>query len=928
MAKDVNKSDLLLEIESLKKKIKKLQTAKSSASNTSANSLQIGESSISPVNYKLLFENMREGFLHGEINCKNKKPVDFRVLYTNKAFENYIGFKPKQLNGKLISKVLPAILKEKANWIKIFGEVALSGKTSSVTEYSSTLKRWFSANVFQPQSRQFAATFFDITQRMMHEKALEESEYHFRNLIKQAPDAFYLSDLDGNIITVNDLALKQSGYRKAEIKKKTVLELNPHLKRRKKLQSLWKSLELNMPVTIESHHQRKDGTVYPVEITTSRIELNDESYIMSFVHDITERKKTQNTLKESEERHKIISSLSSDYIYSVNLKSLNLDWASGAFKKITGYTADEVNKLPKKWMQVVHPDDIEKSTEFFYKQIKDKKKTSYDMRIIRKDGAVRWINDKFLATYNGAETVNLYGAVKDITEQKQAEQTLRESEEKYKRLIDQSGDAIYLLYNNNFELINKKFQELFGVTRKEVSKSSFNFMKMVAPKSKALIEERNRKYLEGEKLEPNYLFTALTAKGKEVLLEANVSYVEYKDGLATQGILRDITYRKSMEEQLRQSQKMKAVGQLAGGIAHDFNNLLTVINGYCDLLQLGDLQEEIRRPISIIKEASDRATALTSQLLAFSRKQVIRPKIINLNEVLKNQIKMLRRLIGEDIEISMNLQDNLDKIKIDSGQIEQIIMNIAINARDAMPGGGKLTIKTQNTHFDKEYVKNHPDTRTGKYISIMIKDIGIGMDAETSARVFEPFFTTKERDKGTGLGLATVYGIVKQNAGFIYVDTELDKGTSIIIYLPAAKGRIQKQQKKPAKGSAYLKGSETILLVEDDDIVRDVTFTTLESYGYSVMAAANGEEALRIYKINKNKIDLVLTDIIMPLMSGKELAEILLKMKPDVKILLFSGYIEDSILDIKALDTDLNFIQKPYTHSELAKKIKEVLDKN
>lgn len=926
MGKELNSTELHLKIKVLQNEIKKLKAENKSPSKASGNSTKKDLPYDININYQLLFENMHEGFLHAEIICKNKKPVDFRVLYTNKAFENHIGLKPKQVIGKLISEVLPGVLSENANWLKVFGNVALYGKTVSVTDYSSSQKRWFSTNIFQPQKKQFAVTFIDITKRKLHEKNLEASEYLFRSLIKQAPDAVYLSDMNGNIVTANDLALKQSGYSMSELKKKTIMDLDPLYKDLSILQHLWKSLRPNNPMTIESRYQRKDKTIYPVEITITKIELNDQYYIIGFVREISERKKIEQHLIESEERHKIISTLSSDYIYSVDLKNLNLDWVSGAFKKITGYTAKEINKLPNKWNDVIHTENRKQSAAFFKKQIKNKKASSIDLRIIRKDGKVRWVNDKYLAIYDNNKAIRLFGSVRDITIQKQAEQTLRESEKKYRQLIDQSGDAIYLLYKNKFELVNKKFQEVFGVSQTEVSKPTFNFMRMVAPKSKEFIEERNRKYLKNEKPESNYQFKAMTAKGKEILIDASVSYVEYKDGWATQGVLRDITYSKHMEEQLRQSQKMEAVGQLAGGIAHDFNNLLTIINGYCDILQLKELQPEIRKPIGAIKEASNRAVSLTSQLLAFSRKQVIQPTMLNINEVLRNQIKMLQRLIGKDIEIVSKSMDGLGKVKADIGQIEQIIMNIAINSRDAMPKGGKLTIKTENIHFAKDDADKVPEIKPGNYVAIRIADTGIGMDDSTSARVFEPFFTTKERDKGTGLGLATVYGIVKQNKGYVYVNSELKKGTTFNIYLPAVKGPLKKQEKQLVQ-IKNLRGNETVLLVEDEDTVRDITYTNLESYGYKVLKAVNGKEALRIYNENKDDIDLVLTDIIMPIISGKELAEKLFAINPKIKIIFFSGYTDASILDISALDSGIEFIQKPYSHTVLADKIKKVLNK-
>ena len=391
------------------------------------------------------------------------------------------------------------------------------------------------------------------------------------------------------------------------------------------------------------------------------------------------------------------------------------------------------------------------------------------------------------------------------------------------------------------------------------------------------------------------------------------------------GTIQDIHDRKLLEEQLIQSQKMEAIGQLAGGVAHDFNNMLTVINGYSEMLLNKDIPSEYYNPIKEIQNASIRATRLTSQLLAFSRKQIIQPKMLNLNALIREQIKMLRRLLGEDVEISTVLDPQLNPVKADIGQIEQIIMNISINARDAMPLGGKLTIETSNVVFDNLYAKAHPEVKGGTYSMLAISDTGVGMDDVIRSRIFEPFYTTKGRDKGTGLGLATVYGIVKQNNGFIYVYSEIQKGSTFKIYLPSSLEK-SRDHHLSVTDENKLKGSGAILLVEDDDGVRSVTRSALEKYGYEVVTASNGEEALRVYETHGGKFDLVLTDVIMPLMSGRELADKLREKDSKIKILYFSGYTDNSIVHHGVLDEGMQFIQKPYSHTELARKVRSVIN--
>jgi signal transduction histidine kinase/ActR/RegA family two-component response regulator len=381
------------------------------------------------------------------------------------------------------------------------------------------------------------------------------------------------------------------------------------------------------------------------------------------------------------------------------------------------------------------------------------------------------------------------------------------------------------------------------------------------------------------------------------------------------------------EEQLRQSQKLEAVGQLAGGIAHDFNNLLTVISGYSDLtLMRLDKEEPIRSNIEEIKKAGDRAASLTRQLLAFSRKQVLQPKLLKLNAIVSDVDKMLRRLIGEDIDLLTVLEPALGQINADPGQIEQVILNLAVNARDAMPLGGKLTIETSNVSVDNEHAGNHTAIRPGNYVMLALSDTGTGMDADTQRRMFEPFFTTKVQGKGTGLGLSTVYGIVKQSEGNIGVYSELGKGTTFKVYLPRVDD-VAQIETVPDAVADLPNGRETVLLTEDEDPVRRLTKTILELNGYQVLEATCGDEALSIYKSHRGQIDLILTDVVMPRMSGRELAQTLQTIRPDIKILYLSGYTDDAIVRHGLLDQEMSFLQKPFTPDALLRKVREVLDR-
>jgi PAS domain S-box-containing protein len=387
----------------------------------------------------------------------------------------------------------------------------------------------------------------------------------------------------------------------------------------------------------------------------------------------------------------------------------------------------------------------------------------------------------------------------------------------------------------------------------------------------------------------------------------------------------NVTERRKLEEQLRQSQKMEAVGRLAGGIAHDFNNLLLVINGYSEILlhHIGE-KSSLRKDVEAIRQAGDRAASLTRQLLAFSRRQVLQPKMLDLNGLVADMGTMLRRLIGEDVEFRAVLGRELGIVKADPGQVEQVILNLVVNARDAMPGGGRLTVETANVFLDGDFASKHSYAAIGPHVLLAVSDTGVGMSEDTQARLFEPFFTTKEKGKGTGLGLSTVYGIVHQSQGYIHVDSEVGKGTTVKIYLPRVEGAVEAFS--PALPEAP-KGSETVLVVEDESSVRELIVRVLSEKGYRMLCAAEGNEGLRIAGNHREPIDLLLTDMVMPRMGGRELANRLEAAMPGLKVLFMSGYTEDAVSHRGVLQVGLSFLQKPFTSDALVRKVRETLDR-
>lgn len=518
-------------------------------------------------------------------------------------------------------------------------------------------------------------------------------------------------------------------------------------------------------------------------------------------------------------------------------------------------------------------------------------------------------------------------AMSKLTESlRESEAALRKSEERYRELFENANDMVFTLdLEGNLVSLNKAGERITGYSREEAQNKSVT--KCFKPELLAQTQQMLFGELAGEPRR-EYETEIIRKDGREVALEVSSRLIYENDKpIAVQGIARDITNRKELEEQLRQSQKMEAIGRLAGGVAHDFNNLLTVIKGHAEMLgdRIGPLHSA-RKDIQQIQQGADRAASLTQQLLAFSRQQVLKPRVLDLNTVVIEMAKMLPRLIGEDIELVMRPSPATAQVKADPGQLEQVILNLAVNARDAMPRGGKLTIEISNALIDERYARQHAGVEAGRYVLLAVSDNGCGMDAETQKHIFDPFFTTKELGKGTGLGLATVYGVVKQSGGFLWVYSEVGKGSTFKIYLPRAEQTLEGIM--PAKNvSQSWRGHETVLIVEDEDAVRELTHEFLDTRGYNVLQARNGAEALQMAVAHSDPIDLVVSDVIMPGMSGPELAQKLSLFHPEIKVLYVSGYTADAVPQGILNNTRAPFLSKPFSRDALLQNVREILEK-
>lgn len=544
----------------------------------------------------------------------------------------------------------------------------------------------------------------------------------------------------------------------------------------------------------------------------------------------------------------------------------------------------------------------------------------------------RWFMVR-VTPFPGQEHRRAIVAHENITELKQAIETVREREELVQLLLDSTAEAIYGtdLYGNCM-LANSTCARLLGYAAPEQLKgrSMHALIHHHYPDGRPYPEEecpivRTMHSGQGIHVKAEVFWRADGTK-----LDAECFSYPMWRGKEIVGVVvtfLDISQQKNLEEQLRRAQKMEAFGQLAGGVAHDFNNMLTIICGCSELLlEATPPDDPNRKLLEEILKAGERSAALTGQLLAFSRKQVLAPKVLDLNDVVQDTEKMLRRVIGEDIHLTTVLHPQLGCVKADPGQVEQVLLNLALNARDAMPQGGKLTIETNNVALGEEYARSHADVRPGHYVMLAVTDTGIGMTEEVKSRLFEPFFTTKGPGKGTGLGLAVVHGIVKQSDGSIEVYSEPGVGTSFKIYLPRVEQTAPTGKSSPDLGPAP-RGTETILLVEDEDAVRTLTRFTLQQCGYTVLETSHGEEAIKVATSHRERIHLLVTDVVMPGMGGRVLAERLLNLHPEMKVLFISGYTDDAVVRHGILHEHVNFLQKPFSPNALAHQVREVLAK-
>jgi len=901
------------------------------------------------------------------------------------------------------------------------------------------------------------AVMNDITERKRAEEALRQSEEKFKQLFDDAPVGYFEYDTQGRITRVNQTELQMLGYAPEEMIGQPVWKfmVEEEIAR----QQILAKLAGTMPPArgLERNYKKKDGTVLPVSIE-DRILRDPHGKITCIgctLQDITDRKKAEEALRRSEEKHRTILENIEEGYFEVDIAG-NFTFFNDSLCRLLGYSRDEMMGMNNR--QYTDNENAKKMYQTFNRVYRTEIPTKEsDWEIIRKDGTKR-SNEASLSLIKdpSGNRIGFRGLVRDITKRKGAEEALRENEERYRTLVEGSFDGIFIQKGPKIIFTNRRLSEMLGYDKSEIE--GMDHWLIYHPDYQELTRERAKARMRGEEAPPQYEVKLQRKDGsafdgeilarrimfgdepgiqvwvrditerkrteeelgasekrfRELFDEAPVGYHELdqegkiarvnrtelkmlgytaeemvgryvyefitekvspqsvkgklegklpiesafertyirKDGtlipvqleerlmkdregriIGIRTTMRDITEHKraeaemsSLQEQLRQSQKIEAIGRLSGGIAHDFNNILTTISGNAQLSLL-DLKQgdPLRESIEEIRRASERAADLTRQLLAFSRRQMMEMKVLDLNHIVQGLDKMLHRLLGEDIDLVTVLPEGIGKVKADPGQIEQVIINLAVNARDAMTEGGKLTIETADVELDEGYSHRHIAVEPGRYVMLSISDTGGGMSSEVKDRLFEPFFTTKEQGKGTGLGLSTVYGIVKQSGGNIWVYSEPGQGTTFKIYLPQVDEPLTEEKEEVVK--EIPRGDETILVVEDEETVRKLAIRLLKSQGYRVLEASDGGKALLLCEKFKERIHLILTDVVMPGMSGRKLVERLKQIHPEMKALYMSGYTDNAIVHHGVLEKGINFMQKPFTLESLTRKVREALDK-
>ncbi|MCX7824975.1 MAG: PAS domain S-box protein, partial [Verrucomicrobiae bacterium] len=856
-----------------------------------------------------------------------------RVEMLNPVAESLTGWKESEARGKPLSEVFRIINEESRQPVedpvtRVLREgivVGLANHTLLIARDGREIPIADAGAPIRDEGGRISGVvlvFRDQTAERRAERAVAEARDFAESIIATVREPLLVLDAGLRVVSAN-----RSFYRVFEVKpEETVGRLVYELGNRQwDIPALRRLLEQVLPQNTQfndyevTHEFERIGR-RTMLLNARRLyrEANKTQMILLAIEDITERKRAEMALRESEERYRTILEQASDAIFMHDESGRIVEVNRKACESL-GYSREE---LLTKVIGDIDPKAIQTGKHKLWKRVLAGEQFTFESEHVRKDGGVIPV-EVTLGAVRFATGTRIVGFVRDISERRMAEG----DRARLAAAIEQAAEAVIITdADAKIQYVNPIFEKMTGYSRQEAVGQNPRILK--SGKHDAEFYRRMWAVLtRGEVWSGR-----LTNRRKDGTLyeeEKTISPVRDAAGRIVNyvAVARDVTRESQLEAQLRQAQKMESIGRLAGGVAHDFNNILMAIIGYSDMAIKRFAPDDVRRGyVEEVRRAGDRAAALTRQLLAFSRQQILQPRVLDLNELVQNLTKMLRRLIGEDIELTLSLDPTLGCVKADPGQIEQVIMNLAVNARDAMPGGGQLVIQTANAELDEAYAQSHAEARPGRYVLLAVGDTGCGMTEEVQQHLFEPFFTTKELGKGTGLGLATVYGIVKQSEGFINVYSEVGRGTTLKIYLPRMDAPAEKAASTETRPT-LMTGTETLLLVEDEAPVRKLAATVLRECGYTVLEAANGDEAADSARRHSGPIHLLMTDMVMPGLNGRELAQQLRAARPGLRVVYMSGYTDTTILHRGALEEGMFFLQKPFTAEVLARTVREALDR-